>query len=155
MSRINAKEENQMDIQTSKSRPLLEQALNARALRQDLISGNIANIDTPFYKAKDIDFETMLIQQTKEIYGEGSPSQKLAMAQTNTSHLRGYTDFDNSKATLYLRDGHMARNDGNTVDLDVESSELSKNGVMFNALTSALQKNGMIFKSVIEASSKL
>ncbi len=144
-----------MDIQTSKSKPLLEQALNARALRQDLISGNIANIDTPFYKAKDIDFETMLIQQTKEIYGEGSPSQKLAMAQTNTSHLRGYTDFDNSKATLYLRDGHMARNDGNTVDLDVESSELSKNGVMFNALTSALQKNGMIFKSVIEASSKL
>ena len=106
-----------MDIQTSKSKPLLEQALNARALRQDLISGNIANIDTPFYKAKDIDFETMLIQQTKEIYGErGSTSPKLAMAQTDASHLRGYTDFDNSKATLYLRDGHMARNDGNTVD---------------------------------------
>ena len=145
-----------MDIQTSKSNPLLEQALNARALRQDLISGNIANIDTPFYKAKDIDFETMLIQQTKEIYGErGSTSPKLAMAQTDASHLSGYTNFDSSKATLYLRDGHMARNDGNTVDLDVESSELSKNAVMFNALTSALQKNGMIFKSVIEASSKL
>lgn len=144
-----------MDIQTSKSKVLLEQALNARALRQDLISGNIANIDTPFYKAKDIDFETMLIQQTKEIYGEGRTSPKLAMAQTDASHLNGYSDFDSSKATLYLRDGHMARNDGNTVDLDVESSELSKNAVMFNALTSALQKNGMIFKSVIEASSKL
>ena len=144
-----------MDIQTSKSKVLLEQALNARALRQDLISGNIANIDTPFYKAKDIDFETTLIQQTKEIYGEGRASQKLAMAQTDASHLNGYSDFDSSKATLYLRDGHMSRNDGNTVDLDVESSELSKNAVMFNALTSALQKNGMIFKSVIEASSKL
>ncbi len=144
-----------MDIQTSKSKPLLEQALNARALRQDLISGNIANIDTPFYKSKDIDFETMLIQKTKEIYAEGAPSPKLSMAQTDASHLKGYTDFDSSKATLYLRDGHMARNDGNTVDLDIESSELSKNAVMFNALTSALQKNGAIFKSVIEASAKL
>lgn len=145
-----------MDIQTSKSKPLLEQALNARALRQDLISGNIANIDTPFYKAKDIDFETMLIQKTKEIYGEGgSASQKLTMAQTDDSHLGGYGDFDGSKATIYLRDGHMARNDANTVDLDVETSELGKNGIMFNALVSALQKNGAIFKSVIEASSKL
>jgi flagellar basal-body rod protein FlgB len=144
-----------MEIQTSKSKPLLEQALTARALRQDLISGNIANIDTPFYKAKDIDFETMLIQKTKEIYAEETTNQKLAMAQTDASHLSGYSDVDTSKATLYLRDGHMARNDGNTVDLDIESSELSKNAVMFNALTSALQKNGAIFKSVIDASSKL
>lgn len=144
-----------MDIQASKSRPLLEQALNARALRQDLISGNIANIDTPFYKAKDIDFETTLIAKTKEIYGGENTNHTLEMAQTNNSHLRGYSDFDSSKSTLYLRDGHMARNDANTVDLDVESSELSKNAVMFNALTSALQKDGMIFKSVIEASSKL
>ncbi len=144
-----------MDIQASKSRPLLVQALNARALRQDLISGNIANIDTPFYKAKDIDFETTLIAKTKEIYGGENTNRTLEMAQTNNSHLRGYHDFDSSKSTLYLRDGHMARNDANTVDLDVESSELSKNAVMFNALTSALQKDGMIFKSVIEASSKL
>ncbi len=144
-----------MEIQTSKSKALLEEALNARALRQDLISGNIANIDTPFYKSKDIDFETALIQKTKEIYGEGRLGNKLEMAQTNATHLDGSTGFDSSKATLYLRDGHMARNDGNTVDLDVESSELSKNAVMFNALTSALQKSGMIFKSVIEASGKL
>lgn len=57
-------------IQTSKSKPLLEQASWVRALRQDLISGNIANVDTPFYKAKDIDFETMLIQKTREIYSK-------------------------------------------------------------------------------------
>lgn len=144
-----------MDIQTSKSKPLLEQALSARALRQDLVSGNIANVDTPFYKARDIDFETMLIQKTREIYAKESKSAPLTMAQTNAVHLTGMSDFNTAKATLYVRDGHMARNDGNTVDLDVESSELSKNAVMFNALTSALQKNGAIFKSVIDASSKL
>jgi len=142
-------------MEISKSNALLVQALNARALRQDLISGNIANIDTPFYKARDIDFETALIEKTKEIYGEGRSSNKLNMAQTHQTHLQGYSDFDTSRSTLYVRDGHMARNDGNTVDLDVESSELSKNAVMFNALTSTLQKNGALFKSVIEASAKI
>jgi len=56
---------------------------------------------------------------------------------------------------VYLRDGQMARNDGNTVDLDVETSELGKNGMMFNALSSALQKDSLIFKSVIDYSSKI
>jgi len=49
----------------------------------------------------------------------------------------------------------MARNDANTVDLDVETTEMSKNSVMFNALTAALKRNSTIFKSVLEASSKI
>ena len=144
-----------MGFVTSKSNQLLEAGLNARALRQDLVSSNIANIDTPFYKARDIDFETALIEKKKELYGENSAPTKLEMAQTDEAHLNGKTDFDSSKSTIYMRDGHMARNDGNTVDLDVETSELGRNAMMFNALTSGLQKNGLIFKSVIEYSSKL
>ncbi|WP_263833318.1 flagellar basal body rod protein FlgB [Sulfurospirillum oryzae] len=145
-----------MGFEISKSNKLMVEGLNARAMRQDLVSSNIANIDTPFYKSRDIDFESTLIQKSKEIYGEhGNTSSKLEMAQTNASHLTGATGFDNSKATVYLRDGQMARNDGNTVDLDVESSELGKNAMMFNALSSALQKDSLIFKSVIEYSAKL
>ncbi len=144
-----------MAFQISKANQLLVQGLNARAIRQDLVAGNIANIDTPFYKSRDIDFETTLIEKTKEIYGEGSKTSKLEMAQTDGKHLNGDSGFDPSKATIYLRDGHMARNDANTVDLDVETSELGKNAIMFNALTSALQKDGLIFKSVIDASSKV
>jgi flagellar basal-body rod protein FlgB len=49
----------------------------------------------------------------------------------------------------------MARNDGNSVDLDVETTEMSKNSVMFNALIQANKKDGNIFKSVIDASSKI
>ena len=143
-----------MGFEISKSYQLMEQGLNARAIRQDLISGNIANIDTPFYKSRDIDFETALIAQTKEMYGEESSNTKLQMAQTDGAHLSGVTENDTSKATIYLRDGQMARNDANTVDLDVETSELSKNAIMFNALSSALQKDSMLFKSVIESSAK-
>jgi flagellar basal-body rod protein FlgB len=144
-----------MGFVTSKSNTLLEAGLSARALRQDLVSSNISNIDTPYYKARDVDFETALIEKKKEIYGENSASNKLEMAQTDKAHLDGATGFDSSKSTIYLRDGQSARNDGNTVDLDVETSELGKNAIMFNALASGLQKNGLIFKSVIEYSSKL
>jgi len=59
------------------------------------------------------------------------------------------------KPTLYFRDGHMARNDGNSVDIDVETTEMSKNSIMFNALIQAKKKDGAIFKSVIEASQKV
>ena len=144
-----------MSFEISKSNKLMVEGLNARSMRQDLVSSNIANIDTPFYKARDVDFESALIAKTKEMYGTNNASTKLEMAQTDGAHLNGTTDFDNAKATVYLRDGQMARNDGNTVDLDVESSELGKNAMMFNALSSALQKDGLIFKSVIEYSAKV
>lgn len=144
-----------MAFEISKANQLLVQGLNARAIRQDLVAGNIANVDTPFYKARDIDFETTLIEKTKEIYGDGSKMPKLEMAQTDGKHLNGVSGFDPAKATIYLRDGQMARNDANTVDLDVETSALSKNAVMFNALTSALQKDSLIFKSVIDSSSRV
>ncbi len=48
----------------------------------------------------------------------------------------------------------MARNDGNSVDIDVETTEMSKNSIMFNALVQANKKDKMIFMSVIDASQK-
>jgi len=139
---------------TTKAKPLMEAALTARAQRQDMIAGNIANIDTPFYKARDIDFESALIKKTKQMYAQ-SDVKELKMAQTDSKHMSAYQSLDSSKSTIYLRDGHMARNDGNTVDLDIETTELSKNSIMFNALTAALKKNGQIFRSVLDASAKV
>lgn len=141
-------------ITTTKAKPLMEAALTARAHRQDMISGNIANIDTPFYKARDIDFESALIEKTKEMY-KANDTNKLEMAKTDGQHMTAHQGIDSSKSTIYIRDGHMARNDGNTVDLDIETTELSKNSIMFNALTAALKKNSAIFKSVLDASSKV
>lgn len=139
---------------TTKAKPLMEQALSARAMRQDMIASNIANIDTPFYKARDVDFETALIQTAREMYSKET-TKTLEMAKTNSGHLEAHNELDSSKSTLFLRDGHMARNDANTVDLDVETTEMSKNNIMFNALTAALRRNSTIFKSVIEASGKV
>lgn len=142
----------------NKSKELVVQATAGRVLRQNLISGNIANIDTPFYRARDVDFETALAQKKAEIYKENATQTepKLELAQTNEKHFATMDLFPKAlNPTIFLRDGHMARNDANTVDLDIETSELSKNGLMIQALDTASKKLGMIFTSVIEASGRV
>ncbi len=137
----------------SNSYNLMSEALNYRALRQKIISSNIANIDTPFYRAKDIDFESTLLKKAKRAFD--NDDKKLKMAITDKKHLKGILDLEDKKPTIFFRDGHLARNDANTVDLDVETTEMSKNSIMFNALTSALKRDSLLFKAVIDASSKV
>ncbi|WP_345993445.1 flagellar basal body rod protein FlgB [Sulfurimonas sp. HSL-1716] len=142
-----------MSIEISRAYSLMEKALDYRSMRQDMIASNIANADTPFYKPRDIRFEDALIQKKKEIFADRSGT--LAMAKTDGAHLDAQPEVDNSKATLFYRDGHMARNDGNSVDIDVETTEMSKNSTMYNALIASIRKDANIFKSVIDASGKL
>jgi len=77
------------------------------------------------------------------------------MAITNERDLQPKSETSTVKPTLYFRDGQMARNDGNSVDIDVETTEMSKNSIMFNAIVAAAKKDGAIFRSVIDASSKV
>jgi len=141
-----------VSFQISSSEKYLESAISARAIRQDLISGNIANADTPYYKPRDIDFESALIDEANKEFGGNQ--QKLELAKTSSNMMDAYEE-DMDKPTIFFRDGHLARNDGNSVDLDVESTELSKNSVMYNASIEALKKDASIFKAVIAASKNI
>ncbi|MDD4883746.1 flagellar basal body rod protein FlgB [Sulfuricurvum sp.] len=141
-----------MGINISRAHNLMQSALDYRAARQDMIAGNIANADTPFYRPRDIRFEDVLAQKSATIFAD--KSQTLEMTRTDGAHLSGEDTQSSTKASTFFRDGHMARNDGNSVDLDVETTEMAKNSTMFNAITAALKKDSAIFKSVIDASGK-
>ncbi|CAD7286507.1 MULTISPECIES: flagellar basal body rod protein FlgB [Campylobacter] len=141
-------------LQPWKASPLMAEAMAAREMRQKLISGNIANIDTPFYKARDINFESALRQKADEIFKK-SEAKTLKLAQTDDAHFAAL-DFPRADLnSIFIRDGHTARNDANSVDLDVETSELSKNYTALSALDNAYKRSSSIYKSVIEASSKM
>jgi len=141
-----------VDYHSSKSMGLAIKALDYRSMRQDMISSNIANADTPNYKPRDVSFENSLRSERAKLFNQ---TPKLEMAVTDTKHIP-LTDTQNStKATRFFRDGHMARNDGNSVDLDVETTEMSKNSIMYKGLLAAIKKEAMIFRSVIEASQKV
>jgi flagellar basal-body rod protein FlgB len=144
-----------MSFEITKSFKYLESAISARAIKQDLIAGNIANADTPYYKPRDLDFETALSKKVAEEFGNKTTEQKLELAKTDSKMMDPVDDFDPSKPTIYIRDGRLARNDGNSVDLDVETTELSKNNMMYNAVIEALKKETQIFKAVISASKNI
>ena len=140
-------------MEISRVHNLMKKALDARALRQDLISSNISNVTTPFYRPKDINFENALSKEAKKIFTKHQ-KPKLNLAKTHKDHMGGLED-EEGKNTIFYRDGHQARNDGNSVDLDVETTEMSKNQIMFKALTASVKKEALLFKSVLQSSEKL
>ncbi len=139
-------------MQTSPASELMEKALNYRAMRQNLISSNIANVDTPYYRSRDISFEKSLVAERARL--EGKKDKRLRLAATDSRHMEPVQE-DGSVAKIFFRDGHMTRNDANSVDLDVETTEMAKNLTMYNALVGAIKKEGSIMRSVIEASAKV
>lgn len=134
----------------NKASEFMSSALNARAVRQDMISSNIANVDTPYYRPRDLNFEDVLKKEANKAYGIKEPV--LEMAKTSGAHLDGVDSSGRPQPTMFYRDGHMARNDGNSVDLDVEMSEMNKNSTVYTALINAYKKNSAIFSSVLDAS---
>jgi len=132
---------------------LLEKSLYYRQIRQDMIASNIANADTPFYKSRDIRFEEALNAEKEKLYD--NQNKKLELARTSPMHLEPKDIDDNFKPIVFLRDGHLTRNDGNDVDIDVETAEMAKNSVAYNATVAAIKKEIQIFNAVIEYSKNL
>ncbi len=142
-----------MSLSISRTHSLIKEALDYRAARQDMIASNIANADTPFYRPRDIRFEDALARKADVLQKKDTGTLKLA--QTDANHIPFKNEKTSLKPVTFFRDGHMARNDGNSVDLDVETTEMSKNSIMFNALIQANKAEGRIYSSVIDASQKV
>src|SRR3972149_1727322 len=108
-----------------------QNALNVRAFRQQLIASNIANADTPGYKARDIDFAAALRDVTS---GRAVPA--VSVRASNERHLAGAAQED-AAAVLY-RSPQQPSIDGNTVDMDVERNRFAENAVHYDANLSFL-----------------
>jgi flagellar basal-body rod protein FlgB len=104
----------------------LGRALDGSWLRNAAISNNISNINTPGYKKESVDFETVLKNQM-------NLSGQIQMVKTDDQHMsaRGSEDISIKKNTDF-----SYRVDDNNVDIDVETAELAKNTIQYNALVS-------------------
>ena len=102
-------------------------ALSMRSARQELLASNIANADTPNYKARDIDFASALQNALS------GTTTKLPVATSSPMHLEG-----NSGSTLFgspvmYRRPVQPSADGNTVDMDVERAQFADNALRYEA----------------------
>jgi len=125
---------------------LLFQQLNYRGERQKAISSNIANIDTPDYKTKDLKFVDQLKKSDNEL--------NLKLATTHNNHMSLSEEENKSNFKMYEIQGLVEQNDGNNVNLDTQMSEMSKNSVMFSAIQNSIKKDSTWFKTMIDSSSK-
>jgi len=108
----------------------VENALNYSSLRQKVIADNIANVDTPNYKAKDVSFGAML---------NNSINQSFSAKMTDQRHI-AFQSISNNPAIITQQNVEYNDN-GNSVDMDKEMSNLATNQIYYSALTDRV--NGM------------
>ena len=108
--------------------------MTAATIRQEVISNNIANVNTPNYRKSVVSFEDML---AREIYGE-EPDGKLKMARTHDRHLPHVPPDFHAEPTINQDNTTIMRVDDNNVDIDIEMANLSKNQLYYNALATEL-----------------
>ena len=111
---------------SSISNKLFEQ-LNFRGERQKVISSNIANINTPGYKTKELVFEDEL--------NNSITNNSLQLKATNSKHMTNInSSLANSNPKLMEVDNLEEQNDGNNVNLDTQMGEMSKNKILFDSI---------------------
>ncbi len=117
------------------------QALRVREQRQQVLASNIANADTPHYKARDLDFKATLADALKGTPGAGGTP----LATTAPGHLAGSPALA-VDTRLQYRTPAQGNVDGNTVDVDAERAAFAENSVHyeFNLTRLTMQIKGLL-----------
>lgn len=119
-----------------------QKALNLRTYRQELLASNIANADTPHYKARDIEFKAALDSALGKTQGG-----VLGLTLSSPGHLQP-PETNRFGAELKFRGEEQASVDGNTVNMDVERAAFAENAIHMEAMVTFI--NGK-FKSLMSA----
>lgn len=114
--------------------------LNHRLRRNQVINGNIANAETPGFRAIGYDFEDQL-QAVADLNGSSK------MAVSDPRHIiHSFASADgNIRPDVYVRPTETIGNDGNTVDIDKEMGDLAKNEILYRSAVETInRKIGML-----------
>jgi flagellar basal-body rod protein FlgB len=126
----------------------VERSLDVRLARQGVLSGNIANADTPGFKPKDVDFMAAMSQATQDIEG---------LAHTHMMHMdtTGETNGKGAAVDSFVHRvaGGTPSFDGNEVDLDTTMSAMAENAIQYGANARAANAKLAILKYVVSEGS--
>lgn len=110
---------------------IIKKGLDASSMRQKTISSNIANVNTPGYKADKVQFESEL----RKALGKNG----VAMDKTHDDHLGGSTAFSIGPEIVNNESASMNEN-GNNVDIDREMVDLAANEIYYSALIEQMNR---------------
>lgn len=134
-----------MAINFDKALGIHEQALMLRAQRNGILATNIANADTPNYKARDIDFSAAMANL------QGGQSNSVSLQATQAGHIgtESNTTLSPLGAQLQYRLPQQPSLDGNTVEAHIEEAAYADNAVRYQASLQFLGSKFATLKSVI------
>lgn len=131
-----------MDV-NDKTLKALTSALNFREMRQELISSNVANANTPGFKAKKLDFEEALARAL-DVDGQ------MNMHASDDRHFNvGNGGFNNLEPEIYDDPNGVVSENGNTVDVESEMARMNENKIMYDALVQLINKKMGLMKYAI------
>ena len=110
-------------------------SLNHRTVRNKVITGNVANAETPGYRAVGYNFE----EQLESLVHRDSP---ISMKTTHPKHFRNEHVLEDGslKPDVYVRPSESISEDGNTVDMDHEMARLTENNLLYRATVDLINK---------------
>lgn len=121
---------------------VLGQSLDAAAAKNNIISENIANVDTPNYKTKDVAFKSVL---------QNALNDEFHAKRTNPKHLSFDGEMDTYK--IVEKNNTSYNHNGNNVDMDKEMAELGKNQIYYQSLVERMNGNFRNLETVIKGGS--
>lgn len=121
---------------------ILKKGLDIEMMRNSVIASNIANVETPEYKAKNINFE-------KTFQDALGAKGQLKMSQTNRGHIATGIDTLVRTQPKVEVETDPSRPDGNNVNIDKEMTKLADVQLGYDALSTAMVKRGAILKYAI------
>ncbi|NMB53309.1 MAG: flagellar basal body rod protein FlgB [Leptolinea sp.] len=119
---------------------IASKAMDGLSYRKNVISQNVANVDTPGYHALELNFESALQKSM-------SSSPKLGMQLTDPKHQLS-KDEASGIFQAKLRTGGSERADGNNVDIDTELVQMTETGIRYSALSTAVSKKLSLLKNI-------
>lgn len=126
---------------------ILKKNLDALSDRHLLVSGNISNVNTPGYKAHDIDFQ----KQLREVVG-ATGDDNVKLRATSAKHFGPSKEAISSLEPEIFEDEAVARSNGNNVDIDKEMAKLAENQIMYSAIAQLMTKRGSTVRAAISES---
>ncbi|KUK15164.1 MULTISPECIES: flagellar basal body rod protein FlgB [Petrotoga] len=107
---------------------IIPNTMDALSLRQNVISQNIANYETPGYKRKYVDFENELQKALNE-------DSKLTLKVNRDQHINNTLSLEKIQPNIQIDDSKSLRDDGNNVDPDMELIRMTQNTLKYNTLS--------------------
>lgn len=123
-----------------------QEALSLRAERQKVLASNIANADTPNYKARDFDFSAELSRAMQQ---EGQGNGGLELARTSGQHIAAQAPASTGLDLLYRVPGQPSL-DGNTVDMNRERAQFADNSIRYQAALTIMNRKIQGLKTAMQ-----